>query len=191
MAEKKGDFTEILLRQRIISPEQLAEAKRIAKDTNKKVAEELIRLGYASGEEVIRAMAREHGLEYVNLSEVVIPPSVVELVPESVARENAVLPLAEEGASLKVIISDPLDYDTQEKLRFILNRNIEIALRPARKHPGGDQPPLRAGRRRVGRLDAPGVHRYGHRLHRDDRRSRPAKKKWSTKPVRRSCGSCI
>jgi type IV pilus assembly protein PilB len=130
MAEKKGDFTEILLRQRVISPEQLAEAKRVAKDTNKKVAEELIRLGYASGEEVIRAMAREHGLEFVNLSEVVIPPSIVELVPESVARENAVLPMAEEGASLKVIISDPLDYDTQEKLRFILNRNIEIALAP-------------------------------------------------------------
>ena len=130
MAEKKGDFTEILLRQRVISPEQLAEAKRIAKENNKKVADELIRLGYATGEEVIRAMAREHGLEYVNLAEVVIPPSVVELVPESVARENAVLPLAEEDGSLKVIMSDPLDYDTREKLRFILNRNIEIALAP-------------------------------------------------------------
>jgi type IV pilus assembly protein PilB len=130
MAEKKGDFTEILLRQRVISPEQLAEAKRIAKENNKKVADELIRLGYATGEEVIRAMAREHNLEYVNLAEVVIPPSVVELVPESVARENAVLPLAEEDGSLKVIMSDPLDYDTREKLRFILNRNIEIALAP-------------------------------------------------------------
>lgn len=131
MAEKtKGDFTEILLRQRVISPEQLAEAKRIARETNKKVADELIRLGYASGEEVIQAMAREHGLEFINLTEVVIPPSVVELVPESVARENAVLPLAEEDGSLKVIISDPLDYDTREKLRFILNRNIEIALAP-------------------------------------------------------------
>jgi type IV pilus assembly protein PilB len=130
MAEKKGDFTEILLRQRVVSPEQLAEAKRIAKENNKKVADELIRLGYATGEEVIRAMAREHNLEFVNLAEVVIPPSVVELVPESVARENAVLPLAEEDGSLKVIMSDPLDYDTREKLRFILNRNIEIALAP-------------------------------------------------------------
>lgn len=130
MAEKKGDFTEILLRQRVISPDQLSEARRIAKDSGKKVADELIRLGYATGEEVIRAMAREHGLDYVNLTEVVIPPSVVELVPESVARENAVLPLAEEGGSLRVIMSDPLDYDTTEKLRFILNRNIEIALAP-------------------------------------------------------------
>src|SRR5439155_7755806 len=49
---------------------------------------------------------------------------------ESVARENAVLPLAEDDGTLRVIMSDPLDYDTQEKLKFILNRNIEIALAP-------------------------------------------------------------
>ncbi len=178
MAEKKGDFTEILLRQRVISPEQLAEAKRIAKENNKKVADELIRLGYATGEEVIRAMAREHNLEFVNLAEVVIPPSVVELVPESVARENAVLPLAEEDGSLKVIMSDPLDYDTREKLRFILNRNIEIALAPRdnileaiNRHYGQVEGESR-------RLDAAGIHRYGNRFHRNDRRCR----------LRRRCG---
>ena len=92
-------------------------------------------------------MAEQHGLDYVNLSEVVIPPSVVELVPESVARENAILPLAEEDGELKVIVSDPFDFETFEKLRFILNRKIEIALAP-REHPGGDQPPLRPDGRR-------------------------------------------
>ena len=66
----------------------------------------------------------------MNLKEVTIPPSVVELVPESVARENFILPMSEEDGSLKVIVSDPLDYDTLEKLRFILNRNVEIALAP-------------------------------------------------------------
>ncbi len=125
-----ADFTEILIRKRIISPEQLAEAKRLAKESGKKVADELVRLGYASGDEVMRAIAQEHGLDFVNLREVVIPPSVVELVPESVARENAILPMSEEEGSLRVIMSDPLDYDTLEKLRFILNRNVEIALAP-------------------------------------------------------------
>ncbi len=125
-----ADFTEILIRKRVISPEQLAEAKRLAKESGKKVADELVRLGYASGDDVMRALAQEHGLDFVNLKEVVIPPSVVELVPESVARENAILPMSEEEGSLRVIMSDPLDYDTREKLRFILNRNVEIALAP-------------------------------------------------------------
>lgn len=130
MATTMGSFEDILLRQGIVSADQLAEAKQLAKNTRVSLADALIRLGYATGDEVMRAMARAHGLDYVNLTEVVIPPSVVELVPESVARENAILPMAEEDGAIKVIVSDPLDYDTQEKLRFILNREVRIALAP-------------------------------------------------------------
>ncbi len=130
MAKKKSSYTEILIRQGVISPDQLSEADDMAKQTGSKLPDALVRLGYATGEEVMRAMAEQHGLDYVNLSEVAIPPSVVELVPESVARENVVLPLAEEDGALKVIVSDPDDYPTFEKLRFILNRRIETVLAP-------------------------------------------------------------
>ena len=130
MARRKGDYTEILLRQKVISPEQLAEGKQMTKESGMKLPDALVRLGYATGEEVMRAVAEENGLDYVNLSEVVIPPAVIELVPESVARENAVIPLAEGDGRLTVIVSDPLEIDTLDKLRFILNRQIDIALAP-------------------------------------------------------------
>jgi type IV pilus assembly protein PilB len=130
MVARKGDFTEILLRRRLISQEQLAEAQAMSKEQNVQVSDCLIRLGYASGEDVMRAVAQEHGRDYVDLFEVQIPQSVIELVPESVARENSILPLAEEDDCLKVIVSNPYDIDTIEKLRFILNRRVEIALAP-------------------------------------------------------------
>jgi type IV pilus assembly protein PilB len=130
---RKGDFTEILLRKRIISQDQLNEARQVSKDTNTSLPDAIIKLGYASGEDVMRAVAQEHGRDYVDLHEVNIPDSIIELVPESVARENAILPLAEEEDALKVIVSDPYDIDTVEKLRFILNRRIEIALAPREK----------------------------------------------------------
>jgi len=129
-AKRKVDFTEILLRRGIVSREQLAEAQQMADQSGISLAEALSNLGYATGEEVMRAIAEQHGLEYVNLAEVTIPPSVVELVPESVARENVAIPLSESDGKLTVVVSDPLDYDTFEKLRFILNRHIEIALAP-------------------------------------------------------------
>ncbi len=130
---RKGDFTEILLRRRVVSQDQLNEGRQVAKDTNANLSDVLIRLGYASGEDVMRAVAQEHGREYVDLSEVTIPEDVIELVPESVARENAILPLSEDEDSLKVIVSDPYDIDTIEKLRFILNRKVDIALAPREK----------------------------------------------------------
>jgi type IV pilus assembly protein PilB len=50
------------------------------------------------------------------------------LVPESVARENVVLPLSLEGNVLKVITSDPSNYDTIQKLTFILNKDVQPVL---------------------------------------------------------------
>ncbi|MGD0900828.1 MAG: type II/IV secretion system protein, partial [Thermoguttaceae bacterium] len=125
MAKRKADYTEILIRQGVVSREQLSEAQQMASNSGIKLPDALIRLGYATGEEVMRAVAEEHNLTYVNLAEVVIPPSVVELVPESVARENAVLPLSEGEGRLTVIVSDPMEIDTLDKLRFILNRQID------------------------------------------------------------------
>jgi type IV pilus assembly protein PilB len=130
VGKRKGEYTEILVRRGIISREQLVEAQQMSAEAGMKTADALIRLGYATGEDVMRAMAEEHGLEYVDLSEVVIPPSVVELVPESVARENVILPLSESDGELRVIVSDPLDYETFDKLRFILNRQVTPVLAP-------------------------------------------------------------
>ena len=130
MATKMGDFTDILLRQGVVSRDQLDETRKMARATGSKVGDALVRLGYATGDEVMRAIAEEHRLDFVDLGEVVIPPNVIELMPESVARENAVLPMSEDDGTLRVIASDPLDLDTFEKLRFILDRKIEIALAP-------------------------------------------------------------
>jgi type IV pilus assembly protein PilB len=124
------NFTDILLRRGVVSLDQLSEADRMARDSNKKVADCLIQLQYATGEEVMRAMAEQHKLEYVDLRDVTIPESVVELVPESVARENNILPLREDDDALVVVMSDPLDIETIDKLRFILNRKVDVSLAP-------------------------------------------------------------
>jgi type IV pilus assembly protein PilB len=130
MAKHKSDYLEILLRKRVITPAQLTEAKRKATQDGISLSDALVKGEYASADQVGRAMAEQHGLTYVNLSEVKIPRSVVACVPESVARENLVLPLSEDDGSLTVIISDPLNFELLDKLRFILNRRIEIALAP-------------------------------------------------------------
>src|SRR4029077_8026602 len=44
--------------------------------------------------------------------------------------ENVVIPLAIEGNAIKVAISDPMAFETLDKLRFILNRDIMVALAP-------------------------------------------------------------
>jgi type IV pilus assembly protein PilB len=126
-----AEFHEILIRRGIISKEQFLDARKLAKEQNLNVGDCLIRLGYATGDQVVRATAQSLNLDFVDLAEISISPAIVELVPESVARENVILPLEEIGDdALRVIVSDPHDLDTFDKLRFILNKQIEIALAP-------------------------------------------------------------
>jgi type IV pilus assembly protein PilB len=126
----RGDFTEILVRKQILGPDQLQEAKNLQQQTGAKLQDALVKLGYATQEEVMSAIAEFHSLQFVNLTEVTIPQSVIELVPESVARENIVLPMAQENGALKIIMSDPSDFDTMQKLQFILNKDIQPVLAP-------------------------------------------------------------
>ena len=130
MSRVAQDFTDLLLKQGVISLDQLNEAESVAKTTKADVGDVLIQMEYATPEEVAQALAKHHKIPFVDLRSAQIPDSVIELVPESVARENNVLPYSDEDGALRILIADPFDLETIEKLRFILNRKIETALAP-------------------------------------------------------------
>ena len=133
---KTRDWTEILVRRGVIGPDQLKEASRL---DGAAIEESLIKLGYADADDIMKAKAEQHGLPFVELREIEIPASVIELVPESLARENIVMPLSQESGIIRVIMHDPLDFETIDKLRFVLNREIEVVAGAQGSDRRGDQ----------------------------------------------------
>src|ERR1700730_17740579 len=100
MAKQTKDWTEILVKRGVIGPDQLKEAQHLGNST---VEEALAKLGYAEPEEIMKAKAEQFGMDFIKLREIEIPASVIELVPESLARENVVMPLSQENGAIKVI----------------------------------------------------------------------------------------
>src|SRR5262249_26894240 len=130
MSAVHPDFAAVLLARQILGPEQLLEAWKVETSTGARLEDVLVRLGYASAEEIARARAQALGLACFDLDAVTIPQAVIELVPESVARENVVLPVALEGETLVVACVDPSDGDMLQKLQFILNKDIRLVVAP-------------------------------------------------------------
>src|SRR5579871_1316332 len=128
MAKANRDFTDILIRNGVVSSDQIEEARNLAASTGIKLAEAIIKLNYGSPEEVMKAIAEQHGLEFVSLTEMTVPASVVEMVPESVARENRVMPISADGNVLRIVTSEPENYEVLQKLQFILNKDITPVL---------------------------------------------------------------
>ncbi len=127
MAKQSRDWTDILVRRGIVGADQIKEAQGMR---GVDPEDGLVKLGYATPEQIMKAKAEQHGMQYIDLQEIEIPSGVVELVPESLARENFVMPYSQDGGSIKVIMHDPMNFETIDKLRFVLNREIEIALAP-------------------------------------------------------------
>ena len=95
-----------------------------------KMHDALVKLGYLTQDQVMQAVAEFNGLQFIELGDMTIPAAVVEQVPESVARENVIMPLSLENGQMKIVISDPTDFETVEKLRFVLNKDIQPVLAP-------------------------------------------------------------
>jgi len=81
--------------------------------------------------ELIRAAIAEHSeVKSVDLSNLSVPSTVLAMVPKSIARENSVIPIGEERGGLRIATSNPSDFETINKLQFILGRDILLAVAP-------------------------------------------------------------
>ena len=124
------EFAKILIKSGMVSKDQILDANNMARSGSTKIslAEALVKLGYATPTEVTSTLAKLHRLDFIDLDTVDIPDHVIELMPEPVARENIVVPVAETDAGLTVAISDPSNVTMLDNLRFILNRDVRPVL---------------------------------------------------------------
>lgn len=133
MQADENAWLKLLIKSGVVSQDQISDASGLAKQQGVPVGKALVKLGYATEEEVVRAQAKWSRIPYVDLDSISISERVIELMPESVARENIVLPIAYDDGRLTVAMANAADVDLLDKLRFILNRDIAVVLAPQAK----------------------------------------------------------
>ncbi len=124
MAKVRKKLGETLVGWGIIDASALADALAYAQQHNKRMGEALVELELCSEDDVVKALATQFGLEYIDLDKHAVDREVLSLIPAKMIEDFKVLPLAENGSRLKVIITDPLDIETLDLLRFRLGKEI-------------------------------------------------------------------
>jgi type IV pilus assembly protein PilB len=124
------DWLERFVEDGTIGESQLEEARSMAANLGIPCEDALVRLGYIQAADLGRAQAEEFGYEYIELEGRQIPNSVIELVTESMARENIVIPIESDGESVIVAMHNPNNIEVLDKLRFVLNREIRPVMAP-------------------------------------------------------------
>ncbi|MHC5059557.1 MAG: GspE/PulE family protein [Planctomycetota bacterium] len=125
MPRKRKHLGEILYRSGLVKKPDLVKAIKKSKAENKRLGEILIDMDLINEEDLSRKIAEQFSLEYIDLDEYEIPQSSKNLIPEELMKKHLILPLDMDNGRLKLIISDPLDLDTLDLLRFRLNAELE------------------------------------------------------------------
>ncbi len=122
MSQRLGD---LLVKEKIITPEQLAEAMKIHKQTSVRLTAAVVKLGYLTDEDIANFFSRKYGVPAVNLACFEIDPEVVKLVPFETAKRYQILPLNRVGASLTIAMADPTNVFATDDVKFMTGFNIE------------------------------------------------------------------
>ena len=110
---------EILLREGLVTRDQLAQALTEQKSTKHRLGYVLVKLGLVQELEITKVLARQYRMPAVDLTRFEVDPKIIRLVPAEMATKSIVLPLKREGRTLTVAMADPTDHGLLEDLKFI------------------------------------------------------------------------
>ena len=119
---------ELLLRDQIISPEQLQRAQEESRKSGDRLGNALIKTGAIPEEDLTQFLSKQYGVPAVNLAEFDIDAEVIALVPKDVALRHRVVPVNRAGSSLIVAIADPSNILAIDDLKFVTGYNIEAVV---------------------------------------------------------------
>ena len=114
----------LLVERNLILPEQLEECMEQHRHSGKSLGKILIESGLLSQETLLKTLANQTRLEIVDLEKSRIEKNAVDKVPPSIAQVYNIMPIKLEANNLTVAISDPLNLEFLDDLRFTLSLNI-------------------------------------------------------------------
>ncbi len=119
--DKLGD---ILVREGLITLEQLKKALQEQKSSGMRLGYTLVKLGFIEETEVTKMLARQYRMPAVDLSRFEVDPKILKLLPPDIATKHVVLPLKREGRTLTVAIADPNNVAAIEDIKFITRCDV-------------------------------------------------------------------
>ena len=116
---------ELLVRENLLSAEQLGRAQREATAKGVRLGAQITQLGYLEESELTDFVAKEYGVPSIDLDSFEIDAEVQVLIPEHVARKHNVIPVNRAGSTLILATADPANMFALDDIKFLTGYNIQ------------------------------------------------------------------
>jgi type IV pilus assembly protein PilB len=116
---------ELLLKENMVTPQQLQEALAHQKTNGGKLGKALVSLGSVRDEEITSLLSRQYGVPSINLDHFEVDPAIIKIIPAETARKYQILPLSRSGATLTIAMADPTNVFAMDDIKFMTGYNVE------------------------------------------------------------------
>lgn len=125
MVQQRDEIEDMLQAKGIISREELSQARALQEEKELSLADALIELGMIDDFTIADLIAKQKGLDCIELADYNVDHSALRSISEEVARRYMVLPLGFDGDSLVVGMVDPSNVLALDDLGILTGRSIK------------------------------------------------------------------
>src|SRR5467141_260473 len=116
---------EILLKESLITQEQLQKALEFQRANGGKLGSCLTKMGFITDDDITGVLSRQYGVPSINLKFYEIDPNVIKLIPQDTALRYQVVPLSRVGSVLTIAMTDPTNVFAMDDIKFMTGFNVE------------------------------------------------------------------
>ena len=118
-------LAKLLVREGLVSVEQIRESIESGQESGLGLGESLAALGYLTERQLVDFLSREYGVPSMDIDVCETDESALRLIPGETALEKFLVPISVEGPDLTIAVSDPSNILMLDDLGFITGKNIK------------------------------------------------------------------
>ena len=123
-----GRLGELLVRDNLVSLQQLQKAQDEQRKTGGRIGSLLVKQGAIADHDLTSFLSKQYGVPAISLKDFDIDEDVVKLIPRATAEKHQLVPVNRAGSSLIVAMGDPSNIFAVDDIKFLTGYNVEVVV---------------------------------------------------------------
>ncbi len=123
-----GRLGELLVRENLISLQQLQKAQDEQRKTGGRIGSLLVRQGAIADHDLTNFLSKQYGVPAISLKDFDVDEEVLKLIPKATAEKHQIVPVNRAGSSLIVAMADPSNIFAIDDIKFLTGYNVEVVV---------------------------------------------------------------
>lgn len=124
----KNKLVDILIKGKIVKQNDLDRALDVQRKTGRSLGKILMESGSISEKDLMVVISRQMNIPPIDLSKYKINKSLMDIIPEKIARQYSLIPVSKIGKVLTVAMSDPLNIFAMDDIKILTNYKIDAVV---------------------------------------------------------------